>query len=71
MKVCSGESEKYMIDMRRGRVIDQLTKLMIMPKGLAAGKAYMSAPLIFSGFFILHRYVSFTEMSDCAGGMRA
>lgn len=71
MRVCSGESEKYMIDMRRGRVIDQLTKLMIMPKGLAAGKSVYECTADFQWFFILHHYVSFTEMSDCAGGMRA
>lgn len=51
MKVCSGESEKYMIDMRRGRVIDQLTKLMIMPKGLAAGKSVYECTADFQWFF--------------------
>ena len=51
LKVCSGESEKYMIDMRRGRVIDQLTKLMIMPKGLAAGKSVYECTADFQWFF--------------------
>lgn len=51
MRVCSGESEKYMIDMRRGRVIDQLTKLMIMPKGLAAGKSVYECTADFQWFF--------------------
>lgn len=71
LKVCSGESEKYMIDMRRGRVIDQLTKLMIMPKGLAAGKSVYECTADFQWFFTLHRCALFTKMRDCAGGMRA
>lgn len=51
LKVCSGKSEKYTIDMRRGRVIDQLTKLMIMPKGLAAGKSVYECTADFQWFF--------------------
>ena len=54
LRVCSGESEKYMIDMRRGRVIDQLTKLMIMPKGLAAGKSVYECTADFQWLFLLY-----------------
>ncbi len=50
LKVCSGETE-FTIDEKRCAVIDNLTKLMIMPKGLSVGKTIYETTVDFQWFF--------------------
>lgn len=50
LRVCSGETI-YAIDLKRGSVIDNLTSLMIMPKGLCAGKSILETTADFQWFF--------------------
>lgn len=38
LRVANGNSDKYIIDEKKVKLIDNLLKLMIMPKGLQAGK---------------------------------
>ncbi len=47
------EDTPYTIDEKRASVIDKLTSLMIMPKGLAAGKTVNEATTDFQWFFYL------------------
>lgn len=38
IKICDGKSKKYMFDEKRASQIENILKLLIMPKGLKAGK---------------------------------
>ena len=39
VEICDGESGEWMVDVGRVRVIDNILKLLVMPKGLKAGRS--------------------------------
>ena len=53
LEIANGENEKYMIDEKKLNLIDNLLKLMIMPKGLYAGKRIYDCLVGFQFFFIV------------------
>lgn len=46
-KICNNEDEKYCINFKKRKLIENLTRLMIVPRGLSAGKTVFE---ILSGF---------------------
>ena len=39
MKVCEGEDEKFVISEKKVKQLENILKLLVMPKGLKAGKS--------------------------------
>ena len=53
LKVANGKDKKYIINYKKVKKIDNILKLMIMPKGLQAGKTVYECIAGFQAFFIV------------------
>lgn len=53
LEVADGRSEKFIIDEKKLKLIDNLLKLMIMPKGLKVGETIYNCLVGFQFFFIV------------------
>lgn len=53
IKICEGENEKYVICEKKVRQLENILKLLIMPKGLKAGKTLYECTVGYQWFFYI------------------
>ena len=70
MRICKGENDKYILSKKKVNQVESILKLLIMPKGLKAGKSLYECTAGYQWFFILQFFAQFTEIIKIKGGMK-